>query len=91
MVEGIVTPGDVEVGLIVNGYLAQRSGNNFFVNSQLLLEGENTITVSVTMVAGGTISDSITVYVDTREVDEWTSVELISRVGVAPFKTTVFA
>jgi len=91
MVQGIVTPGDGEVGLIVNGLPAQRNGNTFFVNAVPLLEGENTLTVAATSADGSTLFDSIAVYVDTSQTEEWISLELIPQTGVAPFNTTLYA
>jgi hypothetical protein len=92
MVQGIVTPGDAEVGLIVNGIPALRDGNNFYVNALPLLEGENTITVAATSADGAaTITDSITVTVNTSQTAEWLTLSLITQTGVAPFKTTLLA
>ncbi|MHB1351674.1 MAG: CAP domain-containing protein [Desulfobulbaceae bacterium] len=90
LIKGIVTPGDAEVGLIVNGLPAQRAGNTFFVNNVPLNEGENTLTVYATTADGTSITDSIQVFADTSETDERITLELIPETGVSPFKTTLY-
>lgn len=84
LVQGIVTTGTDEVGVTVNGMPAQVHGNRFFANNVPLGEGENIISVKATEPSGTTVSDTVTVSVDTSQPTEWIELRLNPDSGTAP-------
>jgi PKD repeat protein len=61
MVRGTVISGTRDIGVTVNGILAEITGNNWIANSVPLTIGSNTITAVVTDSNGNTASKAITV------------------------------
>lgn len=62
LVKGIITTDSHEVGIIVNGVLAEVAGNAFVANDVPLNIGENTLTAVATDAEGNTATDTITVH-----------------------------
>lgn len=84
LVQGIMTTGADEVGVTVNGIPAQVQGNRFFVNNLPLVQGENNITVKATEPGGATVSDTVTVSVDTSQPADWLELHMNPDSGAAP-------
>ncbi len=64
IVKGTINTSAEEIGIKVNGILAEIVGNEFVANGIFLELGENTLTAVATDKDGNTSTDSITVYTD---------------------------
>lgn len=62
MIKGAITPLTAEVGVVVNGVLAQVVGNEFIANHIHLTEGWNTITAEAADIDGNKAQTSIKIY-----------------------------
>lgn len=62
MIKGTITPLTAEVGVVVNGILAQVVGNDFLANHLPLTEGWNTITAEANDIDGNKAQTSIKIY-----------------------------
>lgn len=84
LVQGTVSAPSGEVGVVVNGVVAQVNGDQYTVNDVPLELGTNTITATATDFEGNTVSFSITVTSDGMEKP----VKLLANPesGVAPVK-----
>lgn len=82
MVRGTVMSGTGDIGITVNGILAEISGNNWVANSVPLAVGENTIGAVVTDSNGNTASDEITVF--TNEIVQPVTLSANLTSGIAP-------
>jgi hypothetical protein len=84
LVQGTVSAPSGEVGVVVNGVVAQVNGDQFTANDVPLELGTNIITAAATDFEGNTVSSSITVTSDGME----NSVKLLANPesGVAPLK-----
>ena len=78
-----------ETGIIADGIPAQLHGNEFFINSYQLDEGENTITVTALDTAGNSAQEVLTVFLDTSIFSDWLSLHVNPVAGLAPLKTTM--
>ncbi|MBU0728525.1 MAG: hypothetical protein KKE17_10965 [Proteobacteria bacterium] len=88
LVQGIVGGTDSsEVGVTVNGIVAQVNGNQFFANNVPLQEGENTITATATMPDNTTVSHSIMVNVVTSNTMNWIELDVFPESGIAPLNS----
>jgi hypothetical protein len=67
MVQGTVTSETGEVGVIVNGVLAQVNGDQFVANEVPLVLGENTLTATATDFEGSNLARSVTVTVESLQ------------------------
>jgi len=89
MVKGSVIGRDgAEVGVSVNGYLAEVNGSSFAIADLLLAEGSNTLTAVATDAAGMSVNDSITVYL-TDPVTPVLSIYASPSSGPAPLDVTL--
>ncbi len=82
IVTGTIKTCSQEVGIIVNGILAEIAGSEFAANDISLEIGENTLTAVATDEDGNTATDTITVYTDFYQ----DQVNLFSKVtsGISP-------
>lgn len=89
MVEGLVeNPVGGEIGVVVNGYPAQVSGGEFFVNGVGLVEGENLLSAVATDPGGVTVSDSVNVNFDPSAVTDLIKLTVNPESGTSPLGTT---
>ena len=97
-VTGLVTTGEDEVGVIVNGVIAIVDGNEFFANNVPLAEGINSIEAIATEPNGSYVTYALDVTVDTIG-KEWVLLDLYPDTGtidigatpLVPFTTTLKA
>ncbi len=84
MVRGTVKSDTRDVGIIVNGVIAETTGNDWIANNIPLAIGTNTITATATDSYGNTDTKTITVY--TNDITH--QVELSSNItsGIAPLQ-----
>jgi hypothetical protein len=85
-VEGmIVNGGGGEIGVVVNGILANIYGDTFVANHVPLVEGANTISATATDVQGDTAT--VTVTVNMVPAKDYIRMRASSEAGVGPFET----
>jgi hypothetical protein len=86
MVEGTINyPLGSEVGVNVNGVVAQVEGDHFAANHVTLQEGANIITAIIVDTESNTASNSIAVYADTKQ--DYIRITADEESGVALFET----
>lgn len=82
LVKGTIDTRIHEVGIVVNGVLAELSGDTFAANDVPLDIGENTITAAATDAEGNTSKDTITVH--TNEYHNLVNINVDKTSGLSP-------
>ena len=86
MVKGTIKTATNDIGIKVNGIIAEINGEDWAASDIPLTSGDNTITVEAVEVNGNTAEKSITIHTDTTEQPVMISVTPKS--GIAPLSTT---
>jgi hypothetical protein len=86
MIKGTVKTATNDIGIKVNGVIAEINGEEWAASNISLTSGDNTITVKAVNANGNTAEESITIHTDTTEQPIMISVT--PRCGIAPLSTT---
>jgi len=78
-----------EIGIMVNGVLAQVSESQFVANKIPLSVGTNTITATITDTQGNQTEDTITIY--TEEIFEPLILSIVPTSGIVPLEVKISA
>ena len=87
MIKGIIKTSGSEVGVVINGVVAQVVGDEFVANHLPLTQGWNTITAEVTGVDGSKTSTSIQVYGQPKT--EYINLTSDKESGISPLDITL--
>jgi YVTN family beta-propeller protein len=85
MVKGTIKSDNKDIGITVNGIIAEIVGNEWIANDVLLTAGENTITAVATDIYGNTDTKTVTVY--TNDVTQTVKLSANITSGIAPLTT----
>jgi hypothetical protein len=86
MIKGTVKTATKDIGIKVNGVIAEINGEDWAASNISLTSGDNTITVEAVDVNGNTAQESITIHTDTTE--QPITVSVTPRSEIAPLSTT---
>lgn len=84
-VSGVVNANTADIGVAVNGKPAAIVGNQFTINNIPIIQGQNTITATITDVTGNTATTSITVYGEASQ--QYIRLTAIPESGITPLTT----
>lgn len=86
MIKGTIKAATNDIGIKVNGVLAEISGEDWAASNIPLTSGDNAITVEAVNANGNTVRESITIHTDVT--DQPITISATSKSGIAPLSTT---
>lgn len=86
MVKGTIKTATNDIGIKINGVIAEINGEKWAASNISLTSGDNTITVKAVDVNGNTAQESITIHTDTIELS--ITISVTPKSGIAPLSTT---
>ena len=86
-VSGVINANTTDIGVTVNGKPAVIVGNQFTINNIPLIQGQNTITATITDITGNTATTSITIYGE--QTQQPIRITAIPESGITPLNTTL--
>ena len=86
VVKGTIKTATNDIGIKVNGVIAEINGEKWAASNISLTSGDNTITVKAVDVNGNTAQESITIHTDT--IEQSITISVTPKSGIAPLSTT---
>lgn len=84
--KGTIKTATNDIGIKVNGVIAEINGEKWAASNISLTSGDNTITVEAVDVNGNTAQESITIHTDT--IEQSITISVTPKSGIAPLSTT---
>src|SRR3990167_2210770 len=86
MVKGTIKTATNDIGIKVNGIIAEINGEDWAASDIPLTSGDNTITTEAVDANGNTAQEDITIHTDT--IEQPITISVTPRSGIAPLSTT---